>query len=155
MIDVLNTDRFFMQLGRHGGFAELCLYLLENSLNRRPNYCDDWSFIWFFLEQTHQEFFYRRPYALIPHLEWHFQDLTKDLLIVLPRIEGSAVQHLIQNDAQRPHINSIGVIVKLGLFGSDILFSSSYGLHDDLLSAEPEICQLDEGDGFTWSILCF
>ncbi len=38
--------------------------------------------------------------------------------------------------------------MELGLFGSDVLLGASDGLHDDLLGAESEVCQFDEGEGF-------
>lgn len=62
------------------------------------------------------------------------------------------MQYFIQNDAQRPHIHRIGVIMKLGLFWRDILLCSRYGLHDDLLGAEPEVCQFNQRERFASDI---
>lgn len=63
------------------------------------------------------------------------------------------MQNFIENDAQRPDINRIGVVMELGLLGSYVLLGSCDGLHDDLLSTEPEIGQLNEREGFPSDVL--
>ena len=54
---------------------------------------------------------------------------------------------LVKNDAKRPDVNCIGVVMKLRLLRSNVLFSSSNSLHNDLLGAQSEVSQLDEGHG--------
>ena len=54
---------------------------------------------------------------------------------------------LIKNDAKRPNVNCIGVIMKLRLLRSNVLFSSRDRLHNDLLGTQSEVSQLDEGHG--------
>lgn len=142
VIDVFNAGRFMMQLRRHGSLTWFCVHFLENALDCRPYDRNDRPLVRFFLEQTHQELFYRRSYTLIPHPKWHFQYFAEDFLVVLARIEGRAVEHLVQDDPQGPHIDRIGVIVELCLLGSDVLLGSGYGLHYDFLGAQSEIGQL-------------
>lgn len=63
------------------------------------------------------------------------------------------MQYFIKDDAKRPHVNSIGVIMKLGLFGCDVLLSACDGLHDYLLGAEPKICKFYQRERFASRIL--
>ena len=58
------------------------------------------------------------------------------------------MQNLVKNDTKRPHIHCIRVVMKFSLFRRNILLGTRYGLHNDLLSAESEISQLDLGEGF-------
>lgn len=50
------------------------------------------------------------------------------------------MQDLIKDNAQGPYIHCICIIVKLGLLWGDVFLRPCYGLHDDLLSAESEVC---------------
>lgn len=63
------------------------------------------------------------------------------------------MQNFIKDDAQRPHINGIGVIMKLGLLGCDVLLRASDCLHDDLLGTESKISQFDKGKWLPTNVL--
>lgn len=63
------------------------------------------------------------------------------------------MEYLIQDDAQRPHIHRIRVVMKLGLFWRDVLLGARDGFHDDLLRAESEVSQLNQGKWFPCDIL--
>ena len=63
------------------------------------------------------------------------------------------MEYLIEDDAQRPHVHRIGVIMKLSLFRRNVLLRPCYRLHDDLLRAEPEIRQFDQGKRLAGGVL--
>lgn len=65
------------------------------------------------------------------------------------------MKNLVEDDAQGPDINSIGVVMEFGLFWSYVLFGARNGLHDDLLSTKSEICQLDLGQWLPNHVLAF
>jgi hypothetical protein len=50
------------------------------------------------------------------------------------------MQDLIEYNTQRPHINSICIIMEFGLLRSNVLFGASYRFHNNFLGAESEIC---------------
>jgi hypothetical protein len=126
-------------------FLELAVDLFHYPFDCGSDDCDDRSFVGLFLEKRQEKLFNGRPNIFVPDLEGHFQYLVEDLLVVLPRVERRSMEDLVEDDAQRPDIDRVGVVVKLGLLGSDVLLGACDGLHDDLLGAEPEVCQFDEG----------
>jgi hypothetical protein len=67
----------------------------------------------------------------------------EDIFVVITWIECGTVQHLIQNDAQRPNIDSICIALVFSLFGSDIFFGPSQRLHNELLSRQSEVCDFN------------
>ena len=133
----------------------LCLNFLKNLLHRWSDYSYNRSLVWLFLQQRQQKLLYGWSDILIPYFEWHFQYLVEDFFIVLPRIEGSPVQNLVKNDAKRPHINRIGVVMKFSLLWCNVLLGTRNGLHNDFLSTESEISQLDLGEGFPNQVFGF
>ena len=65
------------------------------------------------------------------------------------------MQNFIKNNPQRPNINSVRVVVKSGLFRSNIFLGSCYCLHDDFLCAQSKISNFDGGKWFSRNILGF
>lgn len=65
------------------------------------------------------------------------------------------MQNLIKNNAQRPDIYSISIIMKTGLFGSNVLFGACNSFHDDFFGAQTKICYLNNRDWFAWKISSF
>lgn len=65
------------------------------------------------------------------------------------------MQYLIENYSKRPYINCIGIVMKFGLLGSNILFGSSDSFHDDFLCTKSEVCQFDEWECLSWQIFGF
>lgn len=49
------------------------------------------------------------------------------------------MEDLIEDNSERPNIDSVRIIMKLGLFRRNVLFSTCNGLHNDFLSAKPKI----------------
>jgi hypothetical protein len=45
--------------------------------------------------------------------------------------------------------------MEFGLFRRDVLFRAGYRFHDDLLRAESEVGQFDQGEGFARDVLGF
>lgn len=141
MVDNLDAGRFVMGQSSWGkrDFRLLFFHLFQDLLHSRPNHSNNGSLIRFLLQQTHQKFPYSRSYVLIPDPKRCLQYLIENFLIILPRIKGCPMQDLIQDDAQRPHIDGIGIIVKLGLLRRDIFLRACYSLHYDLLRTQPEV----------------
>lgn len=52
-------------------------------------------------------------------------NFAEDLFIVFSGVESRAMQHLIDDNTQSPHVNSIRVALVLCLFRCDVLFSAS------------------------------
>jgi len=53
------------------------------------------------------------------------------------------MQNLVKNDAKRPDVNSIGIIMKFSLLRSNVLLGPRNGLHNDFLSAKSKIRKFD------------
>ena len=64
------------------------------------------------------------------------------------------MQDFIEDNSQRPHIHSIGVVVKPGLLRRNVLLCARDGFHDDLLGTQPEVSDLNRWDGLVCNILC-
>lgn len=52
-------------------------------------------------------------------------NFAEDLFIVFSGVESRAMQHLIDDNTQSPHVNSIRVALVLCLFRCDVLFGAS------------------------------
>jgi hypothetical protein len=93
--------------------------------------------------------------TVVAHFVRIFQDFLENFFVVISDIVGRTVQNLIKNDSQRPNIDSVGVVVKPRLFGSDVLLCACNGFHNDFLSAESEVGDFDDGNGFPSNVFGF
>ena len=134
-------------------FLELGIDFLHDSFDCGPDHCDDWSFVGFFLKKREQKFFDGGSNIFVSDFEGHFEYLVEDLLVVFSRVEGRTVKDLVEDNPQRPNIDSVGVVMKLGLLRCYVLLGACNGLHDDFLGTEPEVCQFDKWKGLPNDVL--
>ena len=133
----------------------LLINFVQYFLQILSNHSDDWPFIRLFLQQRNQKLFNWSTKRLVPDFIWGFYDFLKYLLIVISDVKRISMQNFIKNNPQRPNINSVRVVVKSGLFRSNIFLGSCYCLHDDFLCAQSKISNFDGGKWFSRNILGF
>lgn len=142
IFSLVATFAFFsflkMQFRRFLGL--LAFDLFYYFLNSWSNDCNNRSFIRLFFKKWNEELFNWISYALVSDFEGHFQDFVENFFVVLSRIKGISMKDFVEDDSQRPNIDSVCVVMKFSLLRGYVLFRACDGLHDDLLGAEPEIC---------------